>query len=42
MSKADFRALCEKYAYEQIAKKQMKGFKELNVLADWEHPYITH
>ena len=40
MSKADFRALCEKYAYEQIAK-QMKGFKELNVLADWEHPYIT-
>ena len=40
MSKADFRALCEKYAYEQISK-QMKGFKELNVLADWEHPYIT-
>lgn len=40
MSKADFRALCEKYAYEQI-EKQMKGFKELNVLADWEHPYIT-
>ena len=40
MSKADFRALCEKYAYEQIAK-QMKGFKELNVLADWSHPYIT-
>lgn len=40
MSKADFRALCEKYAYEQIAK-QMKGFKELNVLADWDHPYIT-
>lgn len=40
MSKADFRALCEKYAYEQI-EKQMKGFKELNVLADWSHPYIT-
>lgn len=40
MSKADFRALCEKYAYEQI-EKQMSGFKELNVLADWEHPYIT-
>lgn len=40
MSKADFRALCEKYAYEQI-EKQKKGFKELNVLADWEHPYIT-
>lgn len=40
MYKADFRALCEKYAYEQI-EKQKKGFKELNVLADWDHPYIT-
>lgn len=40
MDKADFRALCEKYAYEQI-EKQKKGFKELNVLADWGHPYIT-
>ena len=40
MDKAEFRALCEKYAYEQI-EKQMQGFKELNVLADWEHPYIT-
>ena len=36
----NFRALCEKYAYEQI-EKQKKGFKELNVLADWDHPYIT-
>ena len=40
MDKADFRALCEKYAYEQI-EKQKKGFKELNVLGDWDHPYIT-
>ena len=40
MSKADFRALCEKYAYEQIAK-QKEGFKALNVIADWDHPYIT-
>lgn len=40
MDKADFRALCEKYAYEQI-EKQKKGFKELNVLADWDNPYIT-
>ena len=40
MGKAEFRALCEKYAYEQI-EKQMSGFKELNVLADWAHPYIT-
>lgn len=40
MSKASFRALCEKYAYEQI-EKQMEGFKELNVIGDWKHPYIT-
>ena len=40
MSKSDFRNMCEKYAYEQI-EKQMAGFKELNVLADWENPYIT-
>ncbi len=40
MSKAEFRALCEKYALEQVAKQEV-GFKELNVLADWEHPYIT-
>lgn len=40
MSKAEFRSLCEKYAYEQI-EKQMAGFKLLNVVADWEHPYIT-
>ena len=39
MSKAEFRELCEKYAYEQIAK-QMEGFKSLNVIGDWEHPYI--
>ena len=40
MSKSDFRTLCEKYAYEQIAK-QDAGFKELNVIADWDNPYIT-
>ncbi len=40
MSKADFRALCEKYAYEQIAK-QKEGFKSLNVIADWDNSYIT-
>jgi len=40
MSKAEFRALCEKYAYEQI-DKQMEGFKELNVIGDWDNPYIT-
>lgn len=40
MSKADFRALCEKYAYEQI-EKQKAGFKALNVIGDWDNPYIT-
>ena len=40
MSKAEFRKCCEDYAYEQI-KGQMEGFKQLNVIADWEHPYIT-
>ena len=36
----EFRELCEKYAHEQVAK-QMKGFKRLGVLADFDHPYIT-
>lgn len=40
MSKIEFRKLCEKYAYEQIAK-QMAGFKSLNVIADWQNPYVT-
>ena len=40
MSKSAFRDLCDKYAHEQVAK-QMAGFKTLNVLADWEHPYLT-
>ena len=40
MSKSEFRTLCEKYAYEQIEKQKI-GFKELNVIGDWENPYIT-
>lgn len=40
MSKADFRKKCEEYAWEQV-EKQMLGFKELNVIADWKNPYIT-
>ena len=40
MSKIEFRKLCEKYAYEQITK-QMAGFKSLNVIADWQNPYVT-
>lgn len=41
MSKVDFRKLCLEFASEQV-QKQMDGFKRLNVLADWEHPYITY
>jgi len=40
MSKSEFRTLCEKYAYEQI-EKQKVGFKELNILGEWDNPYIT-
>lgn len=41
MSKAEFRKVCLEFASEQVFK-QMEGFKMLNVLADWEHPYITY
>ncbi|MBO8416227.1 MAG: isoleucine--tRNA ligase [Proteobacteria bacterium] len=37
---AQFREECRKYARTQIAG-QMKDFKRLGVLGDWEHPYIT-
>ncbi len=40
MSTADFREYCKKYAYEQV-DKQREDFKQLNVMADWSHPYIT-
>lgn len=40
MSVADFRALCEEYAREQIAN-QMEQFKRLGVIGDWENPYMT-
>jgi len=40
MSVADFRALCEEYAREQIAN-QMEQFQRLGVLFDWENPYMT-
>ncbi len=40
LSKSEFRDICEKYAKEQI-KKQMEGFKALNVLADWDNYYAT-
>lgn len=40
MSIAEFRKLCEEYAYEQI-ENQKAQFKRLGVRGDWENPYIT-
>lgn len=40
MSVAEFRKLCEQYAYEQI-NNQREQFKRLGVRGDWENPYIT-
>ncbi|PLR97357.1 isoleucine--tRNA ligase [Bacillus sp. T33-2] len=40
MTVAEFRKLCEQYAYEQI-DNQRSQFKRLGVRGDWENPYIT-
>ncbi|SOC35380.1 isoleucine--tRNA ligase [Ureibacillus acetophenoni] len=40
MSVAEFRKLCEEYAYEQI-ENQKGQFQRLGVRGDWENPYIT-
>ncbi|MCR8848570.1 isoleucine--tRNA ligase [Rossellomorea sp. SC111] len=40
MTIAEFRRLCEEYAYEQV-DNQRKQFKQLGVRGDWENPYIT-
>ncbi|MGG6432130.1 isoleucine--tRNA ligase [Anoxybacillus sp. D401a] len=40
MSIAEFRKLCEQYAYEQI-DRQREQFKRLGVRGDWDNPYIT-
>lgn len=40
MSIAEFRKLCEEYAYTQI-DNQRNQFKRLGVRGDWENPYIT-
>ncbi|MBM7692343.1 isoleucyl-tRNA synthetase [Peribacillus deserti] len=40
MTVAEFRRLCEEYAYEQI-DSQREQFKRLGVRGDWENPYIT-
>ncbi|MGD6816252.1 isoleucine--tRNA ligase [Metabacillus sp. 84] len=40
MSVADFRKLCEEYAWTQI-ESQREQFKRLGVRGDWDHPYVT-
>ncbi|HSI68166.1 MAG TPA: isoleucine--tRNA ligase [Planococcus sp. (in: firmicutes)] len=40
MSLAEFRKLCEEYAYEQI-DSQRNQFKRIGVRGDWENPYVT-
>jgi len=40
MSVAEFRKLCEEYAYQQV-DSQREQFKRLGVRGDWENPYIT-
>jgi len=40
MSVAQFRELCEKYAYEQVANQSLQ-FQRLGVRGDWANPYIT-
>lgn len=40
MSVAEFRKLCEDYAWQQI-ERQREQFKRLGVRGDWENPYVT-
>jgi isoleucyl-tRNA synthetase len=40
MTVAEFRKLCEEYAYGQI-DSQRSQFKQLGVRGDWDNPYIT-
>ena len=40
MSLADFRKLCEDYAWKQI-DGQRTVFKRLGIAGDWENPYVT-
>lgn len=37
---AEFRKLCEEYAYEQI-DNQREQFKRIGVTGDWDNPYVT-
>ncbi len=40
MKVEDFRKICHDYALEQV-DIQMKGFKSLGCIGDYDHPYIT-
>lgn len=40
LSKSKFREMCKDFANEQISI-QREQFKALNVIGDWENPYIT-
>ncbi|MTD30316.1 isoleucine--tRNA ligase [Planomicrobium sp. YIM 101495] len=40
LSLAEFRKLCEEYAYQQI-DSQRSQFKRIGVRGDWENPYVT-
>ncbi|KAA0564108.1 isoleucine--tRNA ligase [Rossellomorea aquimaris] len=40
MTIAEFRKLCEEYAYKQV-DNQRTQFKQLGVRGDWDNPYIT-
>lgn len=40
LSKEDFRTLCFNYAKDQV-EKQKEQFKTLNIIGDWDDPYVT-
>ena len=40
MSIADFRKKCKEFALKQV-ELQKEDFKNLNVIGDWDNPYIT-
>ena len=40
MSVAEFRSACQEFAQHYI-DVQMKGFRRMGVVGDWEHPYKT-
>ena len=40
MSIPEFRSACHAYAQKYV-DIQMKGFKRMGAIGDWEHPYLT-